>query len=122
VGAASWPRIRPKADPAPPDRGSRRRAALRNQEVIATAAGEFDSLRTAWLNPPEWTRDALLEFPGSADGPWARYVRNVDSSGVGTVRCPRPVSRDAEAVAKLVKRTLTTPFLQCRGTLPGGLP
>ncbi|MCI0746130.1 MAG: hypothetical protein L0Y58_12060, partial [Verrucomicrobia subdivision 3 bacterium] len=44
------------------------------REAIAAAARELDQLRTAWLNPPAWTRTEILEFPGSLDGPWARYV------------------------------------------------
>ena len=43
-------------------------------EAIAAAAKELDELRNRWLNPPEWTRTEVLEFPGSADGPWARYI------------------------------------------------
>jgi hypothetical protein len=31
-------------------------------------------LNFAWLNPPEWTKTEVLEFPGSVDGPWARYI------------------------------------------------
>ena len=34
----------------------------------------MDELRNRWLNPPEWTREELLEFPGSLDGPWKRYI------------------------------------------------
>ncbi len=49
-------------------------------EAIAAAAKELDGLRSNWLNPPEWTRTEVLEFPGSVDGPWGRYV------DAGTVR------------------------------------
>ena len=55
----------------------------------------------------------MLEFPGSADGPWARYVHDADAggttaaSGIGTVRYPRVVARDGEYAKLLVKRTLT---------------
>ena len=41
---------------------------------IAAAAKELDELRNRWLNPPEWTKTEILEFSGSVDGPWARYV------------------------------------------------
>jgi hypothetical protein len=51
----------------------------RQREAIAEAARELDELRSAWLNPPEWTREEVREFPGSADGPWARYVHEPDS-------------------------------------------
>ena len=44
------------------------------RQGIAAAAKELDDLRTAWLNPPEWTRTEILEFPGSEGGPWARYI------------------------------------------------
>ncbi len=102
------------------------------QKTIAEAARELNQLRNAWLNPPEWTREEILEFPGSVDGPWARYivgaaVANVapppsaeDDSGqqqpqpgavaphrMGTVRYPRLVPKDAESEKLLKKRTLT---------------
>ncbi|MEX2173054.1 MAG: DNA methyltransferase [Pirellulaceae bacterium] len=44
------------------------------RQAIAAAAAELDQLRTNWLNPPEWTRTEILEFPGSTDGPWARFI------------------------------------------------
>src|ERR1035437_6755343 len=42
--------------------------------AIAAAAQELNALRERWLNPPEWTVETILEFPGSADGPWSRYI------------------------------------------------
>jgi type II restriction/modification system DNA methylase subunit YeeA len=77
------------------------------QAAIGAAARELDALRSNWLNPPEWTREEVLEFPGSAAGPWARYVTGPDQRGVGTVRYPRLVAKDAAAAAELKKRTLT---------------
>ena len=50
---------------------------------------EMEQLAKNWPNPPEWTREEVLEFPGSVDGPWARYVRDADANGIGTVRYPR---------------------------------
>ena len=64
-------------------------------------------LRTNWLNPPEWTRQDLLEFPGSVSGPWARYVSDQDGRGIGTVRDPRTVPKDEPCAKQLAKRTLT---------------
>jgi len=32
------------------------------REAIAEAARELDRLRSAWLNPPEWTREEVVEF------------------------------------------------------------
>jgi type II restriction/modification system DNA methylase subunit YeeA len=77
------------------------------REAIRAAAKELDDLRTRWLNPPEWTRTETLEFPGSTDGPWRRYVHDPDARGIGTVRYPRIVPKDADSAAKLKKRTLT---------------
>ena len=77
------------------------------EAAIAAAAKELNELRERWLNPPEWTVERILEFPGSADGPWSRYVVNPDKDGVGTVRYPRLEPRDADCAAKLKKRTLT---------------
>jgi hypothetical protein len=54
----------------------------------------------------------VLEFPGSADGPWARYVSGADARGVGTVRYPRLVPHDAQVASELSKRTLTNLYNQ----------
>jgi len=53
-----------------------------------------------------------LEFPGSADGPWGRYVRDPDERGIGTVRYPRLVPKDEECAKQLKKRTLTNLYNQ----------
>lgn len=76
-------------------------------EAIADAAKELDQLRSCWLNPPEWTKTEVLEFPGSVDGPWARYVCEPDARGIGTVRWPRVVPKDEACAKKLKNRTLT---------------
>ena len=79
-------------------------------DAIAAAAQELNALRERWLNPPEWTQTHTLTFPGSAAGPWARYIdpQTVDAqTGIGTVRYPRLEPRDAECAANLKKRTLT---------------
>ena len=80
--------------------------------AIAEAAKELDALRNNWLNPPEWTCQEVLEFPGSVDGPWARYVDEPDDRGIGTVRYPRIVPRDEECAKQLKKRTLTNLYNQ----------
>jgi hypothetical protein len=66
-----------------------------------------DHLLNAWLNPPEWTREEVLEFPGSISGPWARYVQDPDARGIGTVRYPRIVHKDPDTAKLLAARTLT---------------
>jgi len=66
-----------------------------------------NELRGNWLNPPEWTTTRVLEFPGSIDGPWSRFVVGPDTRGIGTVRYPRIEPRDDECANKLAKRTLT---------------
>jgi len=60
-----------------------------------------------WLNAAERMREEVIEFPGSVDGPWVRYVHEPDGRGMGTVRYPRIVPRDEERAGKLKKRTLT---------------
>jgi len=80
--------------------------------AIAEAARELDSLRERWLNPPEWTREEVLEFPGSVDGPWKRYVHDPDDRGIGTVRYPRLVAKDDECAEQLKRRTLTSLYNQ----------
>jgi len=81
-------------------------------DAIAAATKELDDLRSRWLNPPEWTRTEVLEFPGSVDGPWGRYVVEADARGIGTVRWPRTVPKDADCAASLAKRTLTNLYNQ----------
>ena len=75
-------------------------------DAIAVAAKSLDTLRANWLNPREWVREEVLEFPGSVDGPWARFVHDPDDRGIGTVRYPRLIPKDAH-VFDLKKRTLT---------------
>ncbi len=75
--------------------------------AISAAAKNLDTLRRNWLNPPEWTREEILEFPGSVSGPWSRYVEDADERGLGTVRYPRRVPKDAILAMNFVKRTLT---------------
>jgi type II restriction/modification system DNA methylase subunit YeeA len=82
------------------------RPTAAQETAIAAAARELDALRQGWLNPPEWTVEEMLTFPGSTDGPWARYVHDPDARGIGTVRYPRLVARDAHR-AHLAARTLT---------------
>lgn len=77
------------------------------RDAIAAAAYELDILRSTWLNPPEWTREEVLTFPGSIDGPWSRYVTEPNTKGIGTVRYPRVAPADDAAAKKLAKRTLT---------------
>lgn len=81
-----------------------------HRAAIAAAAKELNELRERWLNPPEWTVEKVLEFPGTKDGPWDRYIDafTVDAkTGIGTVRYPRLEPKDADCAAKLKKRTLT---------------
>ncbi len=77
------------------------------RELAPAAAKELDQLRNAWLNPPEWTREEVLTFPGSVTSPWKRYVHDPDKRGIGTVRYPRVVAKDAECAKLLATRTLT---------------
>ena len=79
----------------------------KQQAAIAAAAKELDTLRNNILIPPEWTKTETLEFPGSVDGPWKRYVHEANERGIGTVRYPRTVAKDTASEAKLKKRTLT---------------
>jgi hypothetical protein len=88
-------------------------AATKEQHraAIAAAAKELNELRERWLNPPEWTVEKILEFPGSVGGPWDRYIEKSAivnrKSQIGMVRYPRLEPRDADCAAKLKKRTLT---------------
>jgi type II restriction/modification system DNA methylase subunit YeeA len=80
--------------------------------AIATAAKELNALRENWLNPSEWTREDILEFPGTIGGPWDRYIlnpepRTLKPGAIAPVRYPRTVPRDAACAARLKDRTLT---------------
>ncbi len=79
----------------------------KQEKAIAAAAKNLDERRNAWLNPPDWTKEEVLTFPGSVAGPWARYVTNPNAAGIGTVRYPRTIAADPESARKLTKRTLT---------------
>jgi len=52
-------------------------------------------------------KEEILEFPGSVNGPWARYVVNPNDKGIGTVRYHRLVPKDEANAKLLAKRTLT---------------
>ena len=54
----------------------------------------------------------MLAFPGSAAGPWARYVHAPDDRVIGTVRYPRLVAKDAACAKLLAGRTLTNLYNQ----------
>ena len=73
------------------------------EQAIANAALELNELRERWLNPPEWTREEVLDFPGTNCGPWSRYI----APGTNTVRYPRIVPKDDTTATFLKKRTLT---------------
>jgi len=94
------------ADPLPP-----------RLEQIATIAKELNQLRENWLNPPEWTKTEVLEFPGTVGGPWDRYIdrSTIEDRGtfqIGSVRYPRIVPRDSDCETKLKDRTLTKLYNQ----------
>lgn len=80
--------------------------------AISAAAKELNERREIWLNPPEWTRVEIMEFPGTVGGPWERYIdpATIEERGtfqIGTVRYPRLVPKDAACAARLKERTLT---------------
>ena len=80
-----------------------------HRAAISRAAAELNEMRERWLNPPEWIETRVLEFPGSAAGPWARHIdpATVNAEGVGLVRYPRLEPRDAACAEQLGERTLT---------------
>ncbi len=86
---------------------SRKLTDAQHRAAVAAAAEELNELREHWLHPLEWTVPGVLEFSGSTDGPWARYLHLPNKDGIGTVRYPRLEPRDAASAAKLKKRTLT---------------
>jgi MmeI, DNA-methyltransferase domain/MmeI, N-terminal domain/MmeI, helicase spacer domain/MmeI, target recognition domain len=95
-------------------------ASAEQKASIAAAAQDLDDLRERWLNPPEWVRESVLEFPGSVEGPWARYVCEPGERGIGTVRYPRLMPKDEEAASELARRTLTNLYNQRPAWLDNG--
>lgn len=83
-------------------------ASLAHRRAIGEAARELEALRQRWLNPPEWVREEVLEFPASVDGPWRTMVRKPNRAGIGTARYVRLIPKDEEAARQLRGRTLTT--------------
>jgi type II restriction/modification system DNA methylase subunit YeeA len=96
--------VREEPPPSSPDE---------HRAVIAVAARDLNDQRERWLNPPEWTREEILEFPATPDGPWARFV----ARGSTTARWPRRVPIDSAHAAKLAKRTLTNLYNERPGWL-----
>ena len=100
-----------------------------HREAVASAARELDALRERWLNPPEWTREEILEFPATPGGPWTRFMESGDgraetgkavhsgdsflsglrspSPAFATARYPVRVPLDEKAASELKLRTLT---------------
>ncbi len=82
------------------------------RKAISSAAQDLDQMRNAWLNPPEWVYEQILDFPGSIDGPWRYLVHDPDERGIGTVRYPRIVPKDDDCAKKIQSRTLTNLYNQ----------
>ena len=115
----------------PPPYGSSPKTPGGHRAAVAAAASELNELRESWLNPPELTVERILEFPGSVDGPWSRYIdpasirdvevvpRVEDATPllVGTVKYPRLEPRDADCAAQLKQRTLTNLYNERPGWL-----
>jgi hypothetical protein len=115
----------------PPPYGSSPKTPGEPRTAVAAAAKELNELRESWLNPPELTAEHILEFPGSVDGPWSRYidpssvhevkaVPSVPDAApllVGTVKYPRLEPRDADCAAMLKARTLTNLYNERPGWL-----
>lgn len=76
--------------------------------AIADAARVLDERRNNWLNPPEWMREETLEFRGSVDGAWRRFVTDADANGIGTVRYSRQVPRDPNMSVPIVRGGITS--------------
>ncbi|MEX1095047.1 MAG: DNA methyltransferase [Planctomycetales bacterium] len=91
--------------------------------AIATAAAELDRLRNAWLNPPEWTREEILEFPGSTDGPWQRYIDapspTLPADGEGVFPPPVHGGTEGGLLAQKGGTPSPDPSLEARGVTRG---
>ena len=86
------------------------------EAAIAAAAKELDELRSRWLNPPEWTKTEVLEFPGSTDGPWARYIDPaMVRPAVGRLSKSCYTGRDSPGAS----RPHPSPLPKGEGTSPG---
>ncbi len=88
-----------------------------HRAAIGEAARLLDERRRNWLNPPEWMREEIVEFRGSVDGAWRRFVVDADSSGMGTVRYSRQVPRDPNMTVPIVRDGVTS-AVKLRDELP----
>jgi hypothetical protein len=69
----------------------------KQEAAIAAAAKELNESRERWLNPPEWTVEKILEFPGSIGGPWDRYIAKSTIREVGRVTPCAPSGMNPDA-------------------------
>ena len=89
-------------------------------QAIAEAAQKLTALRERWLNPPEWTRTEVLEFPASPYGPWNRFIvtrKTVAGSGVRETEVgwtPRDLY-DAERSVRIASEAARAAELQKQG-------
>ncbi len=91
------------------------------KSAISAAAKELDGLRTNWLNPAEWTREEVLEFPGSADGPWGGILIRRPCSRRIVRRASKPVEkrRNRRSTGLEARRTARVTGLEARRTKRG---
>ena len=89
-------------------------------QAIAEAARELNSLRERWLNPPEWTRTEVLEFPATSCGPWSRFLVSPGTAAASGVRetevgwTPRDLY-DAEHSVRLAVEAARAATVQTHG-------
>ncbi len=66
--------------PFPPDIGLNPFSPNAKAEAIAAAANSICELRENWLNPSEWTREEVLEFPATVGGIWTSHIEGIKNS------------------------------------------
>ena len=88
-----------------PNRRTRSRPKLPLRQRNFTSGGTL-------AEPAGVDQDGSVGVSGLGGWPWARYVVEPDARGIGTVRWPRIVPKDADCAASLSKRTLTNLYNQ----------
>ncbi len=92
------------------------------EKAISVAGKELDALRNAWLNPPDGRRRKCWSSPAPSTVRGRSYVHEPDSRGIGTVRYPRLVAKDADCAKQLAMRTLTNLYNERPAWLDHGAP
>jgi len=81
------------------------------------AAKELNASRERWLNPPEWTVEKILKFPGTVGGPWDRYIDPSTLNSQPASCVIRALSHGIKRPGPLVRPIQPECFIPCSQSL-----